>query len=350
MGTTPQEELCLRWNDFESILSRSFTDMRAESDFFDVRIACYDKAVMKTLPAHRVVLSACSPVLKELLRAIGSDTSANGPLIFLRGIAYQKMEAILDFMYNGQTKVNHTDLDAFLAAAEELKIKGLTNSSNSNENSTPSRKRSNLHPEVETKKVKKIKPAPPPSPAPKSPSPTPGPSAEVANVMVKSEAVHHEVEADIEDVQDLEPGNDDSYQEYPEGEGPELEETFDESAYQEDGAPMDAFPRDSKDYFDPSNEERNAILGKWIVYDSNLAKDKCKICGHFYKTADRSNGTKQLQNHIEGVHFQIEAFPCYYCPKIYTSKHRRSNHISYVHQRQNREATGVTYHKHNHNE
>lgn len=246
MGTTPQEELCLRWNDFESILSRSFTDMRAESDFFDVRIACYDKAVMKTLPAHRVVLSACSPVLKELLRAIGSDTSANGPLIFLRGIAYQKMEAILDFMYNGQTKVNHTDLDAFLAAAEELKIKGLTNSSNSNENSTPSRKRSNLHPEVETKKVKKIKPAPPPSPAPKSPSPTPGPSAEVANVMVKSEAVHHEVEADIEDVQDLEPGNDDSYQEYPEGEGPELEETFDESAYQEDGAPMDAFPRDSK--------------------------------------------------------------------------------------------------------
>ena len=29
-------------------------------------------------------------------------------------------------MYNGQTKVQQTELDAFLAAAEELKIKGLT--------------------------------------------------------------------------------------------------------------------------------------------------------------------------------------------------------------------------------
>ena len=69
MGTTPGEELCLRWNDFESILSRSFCEMRDESDFFDVRIACFDdKSVMKTIPAHRVVLSACSPVFKELLR------------------------------------------------------------------------------------------------------------------------------------------------------------------------------------------------------------------------------------------------------------------------------------------
>jgi len=322
MGTTPQEELCLRWNDFESILSRSFTDMRAESDFFDVRIACYDKAVMKTLPAHRVVLSACSPVLKELLRAIGSDTSANGPLIFLRGIAYQKMEAILDFMYNGQTKVNHTDLDAFLAAAEELKIKGLTNSSNSNENSTPSRKRSNLHPEVETKKVKKIKPAPPPSPAPKSPSPTPGPSAEVANVMVKSEAVHHEVEADIEDVQDLEPGNDDSYQEYPEGEGPELEETFDESAYQEDGAPMDAFPRDSKEI---SEEEREKAIEDNLFYDIQTGVAQCLQCLMKFKRKT------QYRDHFEAHHIVWEGYPCEYCNERIKNRSLRRNHYQRVH-------------------
>ena len=130
MGTAvPNEELCLKWNDFESILSRSFCEMRDESDFFDVRIACFDdKSTIKTLPAHRVVLSACSPVLKELLRAIGPDGGNKGPLIFLRGIGYHEMEAVLDFMYNGQTKVSHTELDVFLAAAEELKIKGLTTS------------------------------------------------------------------------------------------------------------------------------------------------------------------------------------------------------------------------------
>merc|ERR1712018_707601 len=34
-------------------------------------------------------------------------------------------------MYNGQTKVRQNDLEPFLAAAEELKVKGLTNTNNS---------------------------------------------------------------------------------------------------------------------------------------------------------------------------------------------------------------------------
>ena len=141
MGTSATEELCLRWNDFESILSRSFCEMRDDSDFFDVRIACFDnKSVMKTIPAHRVVLSACSPVFKELLHAIGTGDSKN-PLLFLRGISYQEISAVLDFMYNGESKVHEKQLDAFLAAAEELKIRGLTQDSRNSSESTPSRKR-----------------------------------------------------------------------------------------------------------------------------------------------------------------------------------------------------------------
>ena len=141
MGTVPNEELCLRWNDFESILSRSFTEMRQEADFFDVRIACYnDKKQMKTIPAHKVVLSACSPVFKDLLRALNEAGSLQKQLIFIRGISYHEMEAVLDFMYNGQTKIKHTELDAFLAAAEELKVKGLTNNSSSTNNVTPKKR------------------------------------------------------------------------------------------------------------------------------------------------------------------------------------------------------------------
>ena len=121
------EELSLRWNDFESNLAQSFSDMRDNSDFFDIKIACFDKkSVMKTIPAHKMILSACSPVFKQLLCAIGTGDS-NNPLLFLRGISYQEISAVLDFMYNGQTKVQHKELDAFLATAEELKIKGLSN-------------------------------------------------------------------------------------------------------------------------------------------------------------------------------------------------------------------------------
>ena len=128
------EELCLRWNDFESILSRSFNEMREDSDFFDVKVACYDdKNDMKTIPAHKVILSACSPVFKDLLRALQMEGAGQheNQLVFLKGISYHEMIAVLDFMYNGQTKVRQDDLDAFLAAAEELKVKGLTNSNNS---------------------------------------------------------------------------------------------------------------------------------------------------------------------------------------------------------------------------
>jgi hypothetical protein len=36
------------------------------------------------------------------------------------------MVAILNFMYKGEVNVNQDDLQLFLAAAEELKIKGLS--------------------------------------------------------------------------------------------------------------------------------------------------------------------------------------------------------------------------------
>ena len=141
MCALPTEDLSLRWKDFESNLARSFSEMRHNSDFFDVKIACFDnESVMKTIPAHKVVLSACSPVFKELLHAIGTGDSKN-PLLFLRGISYQEISAVLDFMYIGEAKVQEIKFDAFLGAAEELKIRGLTRGKEGDTSeSTPSRK------------------------------------------------------------------------------------------------------------------------------------------------------------------------------------------------------------------
>jgi len=52
------------------------------------------------------------------------------PMIFLRGIRFPDMVAILNFMYHGEVNVNQEDLQMFLAAAEELRIKGLSQASN----------------------------------------------------------------------------------------------------------------------------------------------------------------------------------------------------------------------------
>ena len=44
----------------------------------------------------------------------------------LRGIVAQDLEAVLDFIYLGETKVSQADLERFLALAEEFQLKGLS--------------------------------------------------------------------------------------------------------------------------------------------------------------------------------------------------------------------------------
>ena len=51
-------------------------------------------------------------------------------MIFLHGIRYHDIQAILTFMYSGEVNVNQEDLPTFLAAAEELRIRGLSDKNN----------------------------------------------------------------------------------------------------------------------------------------------------------------------------------------------------------------------------
>ena len=118
MGGGGNEHFCLRWNDFESNISHAFREIRDEKDFFDVTLACEDEQVQ----AHKVILSACSPFFRKILR----KNPHQHPLLFLKGVKYAEIVAILNFMYHGEVNVTQDDLNAFLAVAEELKVKGLT--------------------------------------------------------------------------------------------------------------------------------------------------------------------------------------------------------------------------------
>merc|ERR1712029_1050075 len=122
MGAS-SENFCLRWNDFESNVSGAFRDLRQEADFFDVTLGCPDG---KSLQAHKVILSACSSTFKTMLRDTQRNTNSHHPYIFLRGASFPDLSAVLDFMYHGEVNVAQEDLNSFLAVAEELQIKGLT--------------------------------------------------------------------------------------------------------------------------------------------------------------------------------------------------------------------------------
>ena len=48
------------------------------------------------------------------------------PIIYLHGVRFTDIKAILNFMYRGEVNINQEDLNTFLAAAEELRVRGLS--------------------------------------------------------------------------------------------------------------------------------------------------------------------------------------------------------------------------------
>ena len=115
------EKFCLKWNDFETNISTGLRELREEKDFFDVTLACDDNQ----LQAHKVILSACSSFFRNILRR----NPHQHPLLYLKGVKYSELQSILNFMYVGEVNVAQEDLNSFLAAAEDLRVKGLTQNS-----------------------------------------------------------------------------------------------------------------------------------------------------------------------------------------------------------------------------
>jgi len=112
------DKFCLRWNDFEQNIIGAFRDLRTDRDFFDCTIVCKDD----TFKAHRVILAACSPAFREMIRL----SSHHHPVLYLRGVRKTDLVALLDFMYHGETSLAEEELEAFMAVAEDLQVRGLT--------------------------------------------------------------------------------------------------------------------------------------------------------------------------------------------------------------------------------
>ena len=112
------EKFCLKWNDFEHNVSSAFDTIREEKDFFDVTLVCDNKQV----EAHKVIIAACSPFFKSILRR----NPHQHPLLYLKGVLYDDLVSVLQFMYKGEVNIAQEQLNSFLAVAEDLQVKGLT--------------------------------------------------------------------------------------------------------------------------------------------------------------------------------------------------------------------------------
>ena len=117
-----EEMFNLSWHTYSDHLRDSLKELKATEKFSDVTLVCDDRRYIK---AHRYILSACSPVFKDMLEI---DTSNVHPLIYLRGIKYSEMESIMQFIYLGEATINQERTNDFIFLANSLKITELSKS------------------------------------------------------------------------------------------------------------------------------------------------------------------------------------------------------------------------------
>ncbi|XP_050739824.1 broad-complex core protein isoforms 1/2/3/4/5-like isoform X9 [Eriocheir sinensis] len=111
------QQFCLRWNNFHSNITSAFESLRDDEDFVDITLACEGRQIK----AHKMVLSACSPYFRSLLKG----NPCQHPIVFLKDVTFANLTSILDFMYHGEVNVSHNELATFLKTAEALKVRGL---------------------------------------------------------------------------------------------------------------------------------------------------------------------------------------------------------------------------------
>ena len=127
------EKLCLKWNDFQENLNSAFGAFRGDKELADVTLACEDGS---QVTAHKVILGASSPLFMGILM----KNKHPHPLVYMRGVRKSELLAILDFIYCGEANVDQENLDAFLALAEEMQLKGLTGSADDKTQNPPQKK------------------------------------------------------------------------------------------------------------------------------------------------------------------------------------------------------------------
>jgi len=331
------EKFCLRWNDFETNISTAFRELRDDKDFFDVTLACNGDQIQ----AHKVILSACSPFFRNILRR----NPHQHPLLYLKGVKYTDLQSVLNFMYHGEVNVAQEELNSFLAVAEELSVKGLTQNQPRESSIASSDSYSAPKPQIIKPPVSvPIEREPPPPP--KRPRPTQ--QAPPSN--------NHTVDDDIQEVvpvkseprettqpmpiipqtqtmfspQQQQPSHtlahtdDDQALAYPD-ESYEDYGQYDDQDYQ--GAMDGVSGMGASHHPNTVNAEgHKQRLNECILKtdDNGVIGYKCVLCG---KTTQRKDA---LTNHIENIHFP-GSYQCHYCGQVFNSQNTRNVHIGRKH-------------------
>ncbi|XP_037094247.1 protein jim lovell-like [Pollicipes pollicipes] len=112
------QKFCLKWDGFQGSVTSLFDQLRLDGELVDITLCCEGQRVR----AHRMMLSACSPYFRELLK----DNPCQQMVIFLKDTSAADLRAIIEFMYKGSVNVAQSQLASFIKTAEMLQVQGLS--------------------------------------------------------------------------------------------------------------------------------------------------------------------------------------------------------------------------------
>jgi len=330
------EDFLLKWNDHHSLFFAGAEQLCESEEFTDVTLA----AGSKFFPAHKLVLSICSPYFQKLFRRLGKEK----PVIFLKDVDPKHLELLLQYMYKGEIKVEENELVTVLNTAQGLEIKGLTDSTDtgsakSSEPSKPTPYR-----------------APVPAPAPKRPSPSPLPQSsnqyerkksklapsdalyKLSNVHVSPAMEQHaptppparvshppqqeqlvSVKQEVAPVTiDLEQPQDQAMQGYDDGMGQNMaySDTTVATGYEhEEGYEGEEYYQDGVMVPGGEQDDRDQVLQTGFP---------CPECGKLFRYMSK------LNTHLI-THSNIKPFKCQYCDLRYTQQGSMRRHMAREH-------------------
>ena len=108
------DKFCLKWNSFEENIRK----LREDQRLFDVTLATDDG---QHIQAHKVILSAGSHFFSDIFE----KSNHTNMLVYLKGISSEKLEEVLDFIYNGEVSIGQEEIKVFIETGNELQVKGL---------------------------------------------------------------------------------------------------------------------------------------------------------------------------------------------------------------------------------
>ncbi|XP_042880423.1 protein tramtrack, beta isoform-like isoform X23 [Penaeus japonicus] len=109
--------LSLYWNNHKATFCHILATLREKERYTDATLACDGKFY----PVHKLVLSTCSEYFENMFE----HTPCKHPIIVLKDVKPDELEALLSYMYAGVVSVAQNDLARLIKAAEMLQIKGL---------------------------------------------------------------------------------------------------------------------------------------------------------------------------------------------------------------------------------